>query len=194
MNWETLSCPHRDGRYDGEPCTAGLLVQQGRSYGEPQARCNAWRGRVALREGTAYDGLQADRARCAMAVRACAAGHALRAPARLVQGDTDTGCAWRERVARPCRTGMLSWWHNGHVWACQRDALGSCVPTQAAPRPGATLSGATSGDAGVWGACAPGWRRGCACGIGTRDHASAALLLARVAPVTDDPLPLCTSD
>jgi hypothetical protein len=70
--------------------TAGLLVKNGRSRGEPPAHCNACGGRVPLSSGPAYDGLETDRALCEMAVRVLAEGHALRATARIVQGDKDT--------------------------------------------------------------------------------------------------------
>jgi transposase-like protein len=160
LHWETLYCPQRDCRYYGKPFTAGRLVQNGSSYGEPPARCNACRGSVALSYGTADYGLQADRALCEMAVRALAAGNALRATARLVQGDKDTVCVWLARVARHCRTVRLSLWHNLHVWECQLDELWSCVHPKEAHLPGAKLDGATSGDAWVWGAFAPVWRLG----------------------------------
>jgi transposase-like protein/IS1 family transposase len=194
LNWETLYCPHRDCRYYGKPFTAGLLVKNGSSYGEPQARCNACRGSVALSYGTAYYGLQADRALFEMAVRALAEGNALRATARIVQVDKDTVCAWLDRVARHCRTVMLSLWHNLHVWECQLDELWSFVHTKEAHLPGAKLYCDTYGDAWVWIAFAPVWRLVLAFVIGKRAQAGADLLLARVAHVTDDSIPLFTSD
>ena len=121
MNWETLYCPYRNCRGYGQPFTAGLLVKNGSSYGEPQARCNACRGSVALSYGTAYYGLQADRALFEMAVRALAEGNALRATARIVQVDKDTVCTWLDRVARHCRAVMLSLWHHLHGRECQLD-------------------------------------------------------------------------
>jgi len=194
VNWETLYCPHRNGRCYGQPFTAGLLVKNGSSYGEPQARCNACRGSVALSYGTAYYGLQADRALFEMAVRALAEGNALRATARIVQVDKDTVCAWLDRVARHCRTVMLSLWHNLHVSECQLDELWSFVHTKEAHLPGAKIYGATYGDAWVWIAFAPVWRLVLAFVIGKRDQASAEVLLARVAHVTDDHIPFFTSD
>src|SRR5262245_52281226 len=108
VHWETFYCPHRNCRCYGRPCTAGLVVKHGSSDGAPQARGNACRGSVAVRDGTAYDGWQADRALGEMAGRAWAEGHALRATARIVQGDKDTVCAGLDRVARHCRTVMLA--------------------------------------------------------------------------------------
>src|SRR6266567_1069184 len=52
----------------------------------------------------------------------------------------------------------------------------------------------TYGDAWVWIAFAPVWRLVLAFVIGKRDQAGADLLLARVAHVTDDSIPLFTSD
>ncbi len=66
--------------------------------------------------------------------------------------------------------------------------------TKEAHLPGATIYSATYGDAWVWIAFAPVWRLVVAFVIGKRDQASADLLLARVAHVTDDHLPFFTSD
>ena len=100
MNWETLYCPHRDCRCYGQPFTAGLLVKNGSSRGEPQARCNACVGSVTLSYGTAYYGLETDRALFEMAVRALAEGNALRATARIVQVDKDTVCRMVKKLMR----------------------------------------------------------------------------------------------
>src|SRR5438874_1226660 len=62
LNWETLYCPHQDCPCYGKPFTAGLLVKNGSSCGEPQAQCNACGGSVALSYGTAYYRLKANRA------------------------------------------------------------------------------------------------------------------------------------
>ena len=144
--------------------------------------------------GTAYYGLETDRALFEMAVRALAEGNALRATARIVQVDKDTVCAWLDRVARHCRVVMLSLWHNLHVTECQLDELWSFVHTKEAHLPGAKLYCATYGDAWVWIAFAPVWRLVLAFVIGKRDQASADLLLARVAHVTDEHIPFFTSD
>jgi len=138
--------------------------------------------------------LQADRALGEMAVRALAAGHALRATARIVQVDKETVWAWLDRGARHCRRVMLALWHHWHVLACQRDAFWRCVPTKEAPLPGAKIDCAPYGDAWGWGAFAPVWRLVLAFVIGQRNQASAAWLLARVAPVTDDDIPFFTRD
>ena len=111
MNWETLYCPHQDCQGYGKPLTAGLLVRNGSSRGEPQAHCNACGGSVVLSYGTAYYGLKADQAIFELAVRALAEGNALRATARIVQVDKETVCAWLDRAARHCRAVLLSLWH-----------------------------------------------------------------------------------
>ena len=59
---------------------------------------------------------------------------------------------------------------------------------------GTSISCDTYGDAWVWIACAPVWRVVLAFVIGKRDQAGADVLLARVAHVTDDSMPLFTSD
>ena len=60
-------------------------MKNGSSRGEPQARCNACGGSATLSYGTAYYGLETDRALFEMAVQALAEGNALRATARIVQ-------------------------------------------------------------------------------------------------------------
>jgi transposase-like protein len=193
MDWETLYCPHRHCRDDGKPCTQGYVVQNGTSRGQPRAWCTACAGRVVLRYGPAYDGLDAAPAIFETAVRALAEDKALRATARSVHVDKDTVCAWRHRVACHCRIVMRYVWHDRPVSECQLDALWSGVPTQEAHLPGAQIDCETSGDAWVWIALAPVWRVVLAFVIGTRDQAGADVLLARVAQVTDDCMPLCTS-
>ena len=129
MPWETLYCPHRHCRGYGKPFSPGYLVKNGTSRGQPRAQYTAGEASVVLSYGTAYDGLEAEPVVCETAVRALAAGHALRALARIVQVDKETVCPWLQRVACHCRTVRLSFWHALHVRAGQRDALGgACLP------------------------------------------------------------------
>jgi hypothetical protein len=62
LHWETLSCLHQHGQGDGQPYTTGRVVQHGRNHGAPQAHGKGWECREALRDGTASNGLNADRA------------------------------------------------------------------------------------------------------------------------------------
>ena len=194
MDWETLYCPHRHCRGYGKPFSQGYLVKNGTSRGQPRAWCTACEASVVLSYGTAYYGLEADPTIFETAVRALAEGNALRATARIVQVDKDTVCAWLDRLARHCRTVLLYFWHDLHVSECQLDELWSFVHTKEAHLPGAQLYCDTYGDAWVWIAFAPIWRLVLAFVIGKRDQAGADVLLARVAHVTDDSMPLCTSD
>ena len=193
MEWDTLYGPHRHCRGYGKPCARGSLVQNGSSRGQPRAWCHACDARVVVRDGPAYDGLEAEPVTCATAVRALAEGHARRATARIVPVDTETVCPWRPRVACHGRPVMRYGWHDRPGRACPREAWWRVVPPQAARLPGATIDSATAGDAWVWSAVAPGWRVVLACVIGTRDPAGAEGLRARVAPVTADSRPGCTS-
>src|SRR5262249_40842926 len=188
------SGPSRHCRGYGKPFSHGYLVKNGSSRGQPRARCKACGESVVLRYGTAYYGLDADPAIFETAVRALAEGNALRATARIVQVDKDTVCAWLDRVARHCRIVMLYFWHDLSVSECQLDELWSFVHTKEEHLPGAKIYCATYGDAWVWIAFAPLWRLVLAFVIGKRDQAGADLLLARVAHVTDDSIPLFTSD
>jgi len=89
---------------------------------------------------------------------------------------------------------MVSLWRNLPVTACPRDELWSVVQTTQDHRLVADLSCEPCGDAWGWRAFAPVWRVVVAFVIGNRPQANANLLLARGVPVTDDPLPVCTSE
>ena len=89
---------------------------------------------------------------------------------------------------------MLYFWHDLHVSECQLEELWSFVHTKEEHLPGAKLYCATYGDAWVWIAFAPVWRLVLAFVIGKRDQAGADLLLARVAYMTDEHIPLFISD
>ena len=54
MDWESLYCPNRRCRYYGRPFLQGLLVKNGSSHGQKQARCKACETPVSIRYGTAY--------------------------------------------------------------------------------------------------------------------------------------------
>ena len=133
MDWETLYCPNHHCRGYGKPFTQGYLVKDGTSRGQPRAWCTACEASVVLRYGTAYENLQT-------AVRALAAGNALRATARSVHVDKETVCAWLHRWACHCRIVLLYFWHDLPVSACHLDALWSFVPTKEAHLPGAKMS------------------------------------------------------
>ena len=70
MDWESLYCPNRRCRSYGRPFLQGLLVQQGRSHGQKQARCQACETPVSISSGTASLELPAAPARFEMAGRA----------------------------------------------------------------------------------------------------------------------------
>ena len=194
MDWETLYCPNRHCRCYRQLFLQSCLVKNGTSRGQPRALCKMCGESVALSYGTAYYGLNADPAIFEIAVRALAEGNSLRATGRIIAVDKDTVCAWLDRVARHCRLVMLYLWRDLRVSECQLDELWSFVHTKAENLPGAKVYCDTYGDAWVWIAFAPVWRVVLAFVIGKRDQVSADLLLARVAQVTDEHLPLFTSD
>jgi len=178
----------------------GSLVRQG--LWSKRVRAGGRRGHGVTRAKRVWSCVLGQRMTASMPIQHCLRPRGARwrqamrdrAPARSVEGDKETGWAWLHRGASPWRPVLWSCWHDLPVSACPLDEWGSCVPPKAAQLPGATSSGAPSGDAWVWIALAPGWRLVCACGSGQRDQAGAAWLLARVAPVTDDAMPLCPSD
>jgi hypothetical protein len=139
MDWEALYWPNRGCRYYGRPVLQGPLVKNGSRHGQKQARCTACDTPVAIRYGTASLELPADPAIFAMAVRALAEGHAIRATARIVPVDTDAVCPWLDRAAQPCRLVMRYLWRNRHGMACPLDALWSFVHTKQPPLPLARL-------------------------------------------------------
>lgn len=194
MNWETLYCPNRHCSYYGIPFDEGLMVKNGSSHGQKQALCNACGSSVSLRYGTAYLGLDADEFIFETAVRALAEGNSLRATARIVQIDKDTACDWLDRAAQHCRLVLLYFWSGLHVTECQLDELWSFVHTKERNLPYGKVYKETYGDAWVWIAFAPVWRLVLAFVVGKRDQESANLLLERVAYVTDEHIPLFTSD
>jgi IS1 family transposase/transposase-like protein len=194
MNWETLYCPNRCCDHYGIPSYKGQMVRNGSSHGQKQGLCKVCGSSVSLRYGTAYLGLEADQAIFETAVRALAEGNSLRATARIVQIDKDTACDWLDRAARHCRLVLLYLWHNLHVTECQLDELWGFVHTKERNLPYAKIYKETYGDAWVWIAFAPVWRLVLAFVVGKRTQESADLLLDRVVRVTDDYIPLFTSD
>src|SRR6266498_279345 len=194
MDWETLYCPNRFCRYYGVPFAKGLLVKNGSSHGQKQALCRACGQSVGIRYGTAYWDLNAEQAIFDTAIRALAEGNSLRSTARIVQIDKDTACDWLDRAAQQSRRVLLYLWRDLPVTECQLDELWSFVHTKEQHLEAAKLWCVTYGDAWVWIAFAPVWRVVLAFVIGKRDQAGADLLLARVAHVTDDSIPLFTSD
>lgn len=194
MDWESLYCPNRNGKYYGKPWKSGLLVKYGSSRGQPRALCKACKGSVVLSYGTAYYKLDADPAIFERAVRALAEGNSLRATGRLVLVDKDTVCDWLDRAARQCRRVILYLWRQRQVRECQLDELWGFVHTKENHLAWAKIYCETYGDAWVWLAFAPEWRLVVAFVIGKRTQENANLLLSRVRHVTDEHIPFFTSD
>jgi len=154
MDGATLSCPHRPWRGDGKPCSQGSWVQNGPSRGQPRAWCQRAKRGWSCVTTTAYDGLEAEPMVVETAGRARAEGKARRASSQ-----------WTRRPSVLAASGgvPLAHRHAGLLAraACERlptRCVGSCVPTKAAPRPGAQRSGDPEGtrSVGAW----PGLARG----------------------------------
>jgi IS1 family transposase/transposase-like protein len=194
MDWQTLYCPNPHCRCYGKPFHTGLLLHNRRSHGYPPARCKACASSVSLSYATPYYSLEVDPPIFETALHALAEGNSLRATARIVLLDKHTTCAWLGSVAGHCRLVMLYLWHDLHVTECQLDELWSFVHTKEQHRIGAKIYCETYGDAWVWLAFAPVWRLVLAFVIGKRTQASADLLLARLAHLTDSHIPFLESD
>ena len=85
-------------------------------------------------------------------------------------------------------------WRNLPVTECQLDELWSFIHTKQENLPGAKAYLDTDGDTWVWLALAPVWRLVVGFVIGHRDQVQAERLVERVAWVTDDTIPVFTSD
>lgn len=194
MDWETLYCPNRHCRFDGDPLRQSRLVKNGSSHGQPQALCRACGQSVTVRYGTAYWDLNAEPAMFEMAVRALAEGNSLRSTARMVHIAKDTACDWLDRAAQHGRKVLLYLWRDLPVTECHLDELWSVVHTKEPHLAMAKRVCETYGDAWMWTALAPVWRMVLAFVVGKRTQESANLLLKRVAHVTAKRLPLFTSD
>jgi IS1 family transposase len=194
MDWETLYCPNRACSYYGRRFWRSLLVKNGSTRGQKQARCQACGRSVALTYGTAYFDLDAEPALFDTVTRALAEGNGLRATGRIVQIDKDTVAAWLQRAAAHCRIVMLYLWDALSVTECQLDELWSFVHTKERQLPTAKRCCDSYGDTWIWLAFAPVWRLVLAFVVGKRTQASANLLLSRVVQVTDEHIPFFTSD
>src|SRR6185295_7301781 len=194
MDWETLYCPNRACSHYGRRFWRSLLVKNGSTRGQKQARCQACGRSVALTYGTAYFDLDAEPALFDTVTRALAEGNGLRATGRIVQIDKDTVAAWLQRAAAHCRTLMLYLWDALSVTECQLDELWSFVHTKERHLTTAKHCCDNYGDAWIWLAFAPVWRLVLAFVVGKRTQESANLLLERLVQVTDDHIPFFTSD
>lgn len=194
MDWETLYCPNRACSYYGRRLWRSLLVKNGSTRGQKQARCQACGRSVALTYGTAYFDLDAEPALFDTVIRALAEGNGLRPTARIVQVDKDTVAAWLQRAATHCRIVMLYLWDALPVSECQLDELWSFVHTKERQLPTAKCCCDSYGDAWIWLAFAPTWRLVLAFVVGKRTQESANQLLSRVVHVTDNHIPFFTSD
>jgi len=147
-----------------------------------------------MRTGTAYFGIDTEPVIFETAMRALAEGNSLRSTGRIVAVDKDTVCAWLNQAAQHCRLVMLYLWQNLPISECQLDELWSFVHTKEKHLATAKQICESYGEAWVWVAFAPVCRLVLAFVVGKRTQASADLLLQRVKHVTDDSLPLFTSD
>jgi IS1 family transposase/transposase-like protein len=194
LDWETLYCPNRACSHYGRRFWRSLLVKNGSTRGQKQARCQACGRSVALTYGTAYFDLDAEVALFDTVICALAQGNGLRATARIVQIDKDTVADWLQRAARHCRQVMLYLWEALSVSECQLDELWSFIHTKERYLATAKRCCDSYGDAWIWLAFAPVWRLVLAFVVGKRTQASANQLLERVVHVTDDQVPFFTSD
>jgi len=194
VDWETLYCPNQVCSYYGRRFWRSLLVKNGSTRGQKQARCQACGRSVALTYGTAYFDLDAEPALFDTVTRALAEGNGLRATGRIFQIDKDTVAAWLHRAAAHCRIVMLYLWDALAVTECQLDELWSFVHTKERHLATAKRCCESYGDVWIWLAFAPTWRLVLACVVGKRTQASANQLLSRVVHVTDDHIPFLESD
>lgn len=195
MNWDDLYCANRDCFCYGVPSYYHEnMVKNGSSRGQKQGLCKNCGKNVSLRYATAYQDLESDPAIFEIAVRASAEGNSMHATARILNIGEETVRAWLDRVASHCRLVTLELWNNLRITECQLDELRSFVHTKEGHLNKAKHYKETYGDAWVWIAFAPVPRSVLAFVVGKRNQDSANLLLRRVKHVTDNHIPLFTSD
>ena len=151
-------------------------------------------GTFSVRQGTAYFGVRAEEPNDTIAMRALAAGHALRGTGRIVDVDKDTVCDWVGRAGRPCRVVTTYRFDTLHSTECQVDEWWSFGRKKEAHLSVAEKVLALSGAAWVWIAFAPEWRLGAALVVGKRDPEHANVLLERMQAVSGGSIPFFTSD
>jgi len=108
-----------------------------------------------------------------LALRPSAEGHAIRATARIIQVEEATVWTGLDRAAQPCRLVLRYVWPQLPVRECPWDDRWSVVHTQDEHLSWAKTDRDPYGDAWVWVAFAPAWRRVVACVGGKRTHAEA---------------------
>ena len=96
---ETWYGPNPVWPFDGVGFSESRVVTHGTTRGQRQAWCRACRSGVALTDGTPSVDVEPDPARFALALRAVAEGHALRATAPILQVDQDPVGTWLDRAA-----------------------------------------------------------------------------------------------
>lgn len=144
---------------------------------------------------TAYYGLGTDPRLFETAPRALAEGNALRATARIVEGDKERVGGCLDRATRQCRAVMLSLWRDLPATECQLDERWGFVRSQQENWPGAHHHLDSHGNPWARLAFAPVWRWVLEFVASKRDQASANRLLGQIAQVSDARiLPLFTSD
>jgi hypothetical protein len=99
---QSLNCPHPQGTHDGPRGCGAPLVHGGADRGIPRLLCTMCQGTFSVRQGTASCGVRAEEPHYTIALRALAAGHALRGPGRIVAVAQDTVCDWLDRAGRHC--------------------------------------------------------------------------------------------
>jgi hypothetical protein len=160
----------------------------------PRPLCTRCAGTFAARQGTASCGGRAEGPHDTIALRALTEGHALRGIGRIGEIDKDTVCAWLDRAGRHCRAVTTSRFETLPITECHVDALWSFVRQKAAHLTAAEKVRALYGDAWVWIACAPTWRRGAAFVVGKRVQGHAPVLLKRLHAVSCGDIAFFTSD
>jgi hypothetical protein len=84
MECPPCSGPHAHGTHDGQRGRGAHLGRCGADRGRPRLLCPMGQGTFSVRQGPAYCGVHAEEPHDTRALRALAAGNALRGPGRIV--------------------------------------------------------------------------------------------------------------
>jgi hypothetical protein len=194
MEFTTSYCPNPQCTHYGKRGFGAHRVRRGADRGMPRLLCTRWEGTFSARQGTAYFGVRAEEPHDTIARRALAEGNSLRSTGRIVEVDKDTICDGLARAGRHCRAVTTSLCDTLPITECQVDELWSFVRKKEAHLTVAERVLALYGDAWVWIAFAPAWRRVATFVVGTRDQESATVRLQRLQAVSCGDMPFFTSD
>src|SRR5262245_7160413 len=120
MECATSDCPNPHCTHSGHHGFGVHLIRRGADRGMPRLLCPRGESPLSARQGTASFGVRAEEPHDTIAMRALAAGHAVRSTGRIIEVEKDTVCDGLARAGWHCRavtTSLCETWPitEGHV-------------------------------------------------------------------------------